>query len=121
MPKNFIVLVSLVVSMFSSKAFAAGEACIELIRHAVYDRTAGSSQVALYAESKRLFCKNTENISDNKERANTGASYGLISGFGDFSASQRKEARDAMCDDSYSLNRFSDNRQLFVESLNPMH
>lgn len=97
----------------------AAEPCIELIRHAMYDEVAGSSEASSYNEARTKFCKSTFENKDNKERADTGASYmEIFKGKGDFSAEQRSESREAMCDEKYSLDTFNSKRQLFTRTLN---
>jgi hypothetical protein len=97
----------------------AQDACVELIRHAVYDEVAGSVQASSYSEANREFCK----AWDEDKRRNTtwtsGASYGAISGYGNLSNDEKNHFRGSMCDKDYTLEKHSLNRHLYLKILSP--
>jgi hypothetical protein len=115
-----ILSVALIVacSLSTSPAIAA-DACIELIRHAVYDQVAGFSEASSYREASEKLCKSSETTKSDTKKADTGGAYGPYSGYGNFEDNQSSAFREAMCDSTFSLEKFNSTRQLFTKTLNP--
>jgi hypothetical protein len=97
----------------------AGNACVELFRHSLYDELVTTSSSLSYRAYRDKFCKSSDVDTANKQEADTGASYGFISGYGNFSNEEKKKIKEAVCDDTQSTNLIVSNQQLFSKTLDP--
>jgi hypothetical protein len=124
-------LLALAVALFSLSAFAADltrdkdsaapttaaselaqaqldTMCIELIRRAMYDEAASTRAVSRYGEARRDFCRSSERSS----RQGFGG--------GGLTAQSNDRAKEVMCDNSFSLERYKSNTTTSLRSISPL-
>jgi hypothetical protein len=77
------------VSQLSSNAFAV-DACVELYRNSLYDEFASVKNSLSFKATKEAFCKADVTKIDSRQEADTGASYGVISGYGNSVTTKRR-------------------------------
>lgn len=117
MTKTPALLLVLFISQLSNNALAA-DACVELYRNSLYDEFSDSKNSLSFKATKEAFCRADVTQTDNKQEADTGASYGLISGYGNFSNDEKKLIQSAFCKDDEALSILKNNEKMISRTLN---
>ena len=100
MMKCLASLLVLSIIYLSDNALAASDACVDLYRNSLYDEFSTSKSSLSFRAQKEAFCKADVTATDSRQEADTGGSYGFISGYGNFSNDEKKRIQSAICIDN---------------------